>query len=368
MKKSNLFILSFFLLTLIGIVMIFSASMIWAEFNYNDKFFYLKRQLIFFLLSIVSFIFFSKLNYLKLRKHANLLFIISIILLIIVLIPGIGILKNGARSWIGIGDLSFQPSEITKIALIIFTSKYCGNNPGSFRKIKNILLFSIVLLLVFFLIMLEPDFGSGFILMVTIFIMMYKELIPYKLLFISFGVVLAGGVILIMIAPYRIDRINSYLDPWNDPLGGGFQIIQSLFAISPAGFFGYGLFNSKQKFYYLPEPQTDFIFAICIEELGLLGGLIILSLFFYIIYIGYKLSKFKEDTFAMNLTFGFTTLLFIQVFINIGVVIGLLPVTGVTLPFISYGGSSLIINFTIMGILTNIIKSKENNISFDNYK
>lgn len=339
--------------------MIYSASMIWAEYLTGNKYYYLIRQLIFLGLAIISFIFFSNFNYLKLKKYANIIFFISLGLLIVVLIPGIGIYKNGARSWIGIGDFSFQPSEIMKIAFIIFTSKFCSNNPGSFYKSKFMILYLLLVMLIFVIIMLEPDFGSGFILVVTIFIMMYKDLIKNKYVIIGFIFAVLGLIILIAIAPYRLQRITSFINPWADPLGGGFQIIQSLFAISPAGLFGYGLFNSKQKFYYLPEPQTDFIFAITIEELGMLGGLLIIYLFFFIIKTGYQIAKYSDDLFACNLAFGFTTLLFIQVFINIGVVIGLLPVTGVTLPFLSYGGSSLIINFTIIGILVNIMKSEQ---------
>ena len=338
--------------------MIYSASMIWAAYITNNQYYYLIRQLIFFILGLISYYFFSHFNYLKLKMISNILFIISLILLIIVLIPGIGISKNGARSWIGVGDFSFQPTEIMKISLIIFTAKFCSNNEGAFKEIKILILYLMVVFGIFGLIMLEPDFGSGFILVLTILIMMFKDLIPLKIIFIGIIVGIIMFSVLIMIAPYRLTRITSYLNPWSDPLGSGFQIIQSLYAISPSGLFGYGLFNSKQKFYYLPEPQTDFIFAICIEELGLIGGFIIILLFFILIYLGYRLCFHLKDSFAKNLVFGFTTLLFIQVFINIGVVIGLLPVTGVTLPFLSYGGSSLIITLSMMGIIVNIMKSK----------
>jgi cell division protein FtsW len=172
--------------------------------------------------------------------------------------------------------------------------------------------------------------------------------------------VLVTGMILM--APYRIDRIISFLDPWNDPLGSGFQIIQSLYAISPASLFGYGLFNSRQKYFYLPEPQNDFIFAIIIEELGIMGGLILLSLFSYLIYTGYKLSKNLDDLFSSYLVFGITSLLLVQVFINIAVVIGLIPVAGVTLPLVSYGGSSLVITMYMLGIVVNVIKDNSNEL------
>lgn len=170
---------------------------------------------------------------------------------------------------------------------------------------------------------------------------------------------------MIIMAPYRMERIISYLDPWSDPLGSGFQIIQSLYAISPAGLFGYGLFNSRQKYYYLPEPQNDFIFSILVEELGIIGGALVILLFFYLIFTGYKIAKYSKDFFSSYLAFGFSSLLFIQVFINIAVVIGLIPVTGVTLPFISYGGSSLIISMFMMGIMVNIMKNTDKDLDFE---
>lgn len=348
--------------------MIYSASMVWAEYLTGNRSYYLLRQLVFFLLSIVSYSIFRRVSYNKLYKIATPFFLTSVALLIIVLIPFIGISKNGARSWIGIGDFSFQPSEIMKIAFILFTAKFCSKCDGAFDSIKPLSIFMLIVIAVFGLIMLEPDFGSGSILVLTIVIMMFKDLVPVK--YISFGILLAGIFIavLILIAPYRMDRITSYLNPWSDPLGTGFQIIQSLFAISPSGLFGYGLFNSKQKFYYLPEPQTDFIFAICVEELGMIGGIIIIFLFFSLIYIGYELCLSLKDKFAQNIVFGFTTLIFIQAFINIGVVIGLLPVTGVTLPFLSYGGSSLIITYSMMGIIVNIMESDAVEPSFLYYK
>lgn len=234
--------------------MIYSSSMIWAEYITNNQYYYLIRQLIFTAISLIIFIICLKFDYKILKKHANKILIVTILLLITVLIPFIGMCKNGARSWIGINELSFQPSEIAKIAMIIFTSKYLDANEGSFKKEKNLFLYLILLLFIFGLIMLEPDFGSGFILTLTILIMMFKDLV--KIRYLILGVILSGIgiVILILTASYRLDRITSYLNPWSDPLGTGFQSIQSLYAISPAGLFGHGLFKSHQKFYFLPEP------------------------------------------------------------------------------------------------------------------
>lgn len=341
--------------------MVYSASSIWAEYKIGSKYYYLIRQTIFFVIAILIFFITSRIDYHYYKKYSNVFLLIAFILLIIVLIPGIGVKKNGSRSWIGFSFFSVQPSEIMKVALIIFTSKFLSNNLGILRNFKYMLFYLLLVGIIFFIIMLEPDFGTGSILVLTILCMMFIGLIKKKYILFTSIFILIGIVLLILFASYRLKRIESYLDPWSDPLGSGFQIIQSLYAIAPSGLFGYGLFNSRQKYFYLPEPQTDFIFAIILEELGVIGGIFILSLFLIIIIIGYRTALKINDAFGMYLSFGMITLLLIQVFINIGVVIGLVPVTGVTLPFISYGGSSLIISMFMMGIVFNMIKNIEKN-------
>ena len=310
--------------------MVYSASNIWARYKTNNEYYYLIRQSIFFIIGTIGFIIATKIDVKYYKKYANHIFLGCLFLMLLVLIPGIGIVRGGARSWIGIGDFGFQPVEFMKIGFIIFTSKFLSNNEGIMKKNKYFYSFVIVVGFVFGLILLQPDFGSGMILVLSIIMMLFIAEIQIKNIVIGFIVatVLVTGMILM--APYRIDRIISFLDPWKDPLGSGFQIIQSLYAISPASLFGYGLFNSRQKYFYLPEPQNDFIFAIIIEELGIIGGLILISLFSYIIYTGFKLSKNLDDLFSSYLVFGITSLLLVQVFINIAVVIGLIPVTGET--------------------------------------
>jgi cell division protein FtsW len=283
--------------------------------------------------------------------------IISLVLLVIVLIPGIGIVRGGARSWIGFGDISIQPSEFAKLTLIIFTANYLEKNKEEISNLKTLMPILFIVLLVFLLIMLEPDFGTGFILTLTILSMILISGIKKRYTFIAILIGVMGFVALILSAPYRLERIFAYLDPYDDPLGSGFQIIQSLYAISPNGFFGRGLFKSFQKYYFLPEPQTDFIFAIIVEELGFIGGVFIIVLFILLFYFGILIAIKAKSLFQTYLASGIILSIFIQFFINIGVVIGLLPVTGVTLPFLSYGGSSLIMNFIMMGILVNISKS-----------
>lgn len=300
----------------------------------------------------------SKINYQKYQKYSNIIFGICFILIVLVLIPGIGTVRNGSRSWFGIGGFGIQPSEFTKLGLIIFTSKYLKNNNKELRDIKKgVLPILIVLMLVFGLIMLQPDFGTGVVIVISIVALLFVSGVKMNF-FIKIGLLgLVGVVVLIIIAPYRMERIVSFLNPWSDPLGSGFQIIQSMYAIGPGGLLGLGFGNSIQKHFYLPEPQTDFIFSIISEEFGFMGILIVSSLFITIIYQGIKISMKCEDAFGKYLAFGITFSLAFQTLLNLMVVVGLIPVTGVTLPFLSYGGSSLLITLLSMGILLNISKS-----------
>ena len=204
--------------------------------------------------------------------------------------------------------------------------------------------------------MLQPDFGTGLVILLSCFGFLFISGLNYKLIVIISITGLLGITGLVISAPYRFERILAYLDPWSDPLGSGFQGIQSLFAITPGGLFGHGFNKSIQKHFFLPEPQNDFIFAIIIEEFGLIGGIIVLSLYFMIIYRCFKISKNIDNNYCKFLLIGLSLTLSIQVFINIGVVIGLLPVTGITLPLFSYGGSSLLITYTSLGIILNCSK------------
>ena len=357
MKKiDKTLLISVIILSLFGLLMIYSSSSIWAEYKYNDQYKYLKSQTIFLLLGYIIIYIVSKIPVTIYKKYSNTLFFTCTILLILVLIPGIGTVRNGSRSWFGIGGFGIQPSEFTKLGLIIFTSKYLSKN-----KIKNIKTsvfpILIIVFLTFGLIMLQPDFGTGIILVISIISLLFVSGVNINF-FIKLGILgLIGIVGLVIIAPYRMARITSFINPWSDPLGTGFQIIQSLYAIGPGGLLGMGLGNSIQKHFYLPEPQTDFIFSIISEELGIVGILIIVALFTTIIHRGIKISLNTEDNFKKYLAFGITFSIAFQTILNLMVVTGLIPVTGVTLPFLSYGGSSLLVSMTEIGILLNISKT-----------
>lgn len=358
-RTSKLLILSVILLMILSLFMIYSASYIWAEYKFDNPFKYVINQGIFVLLGIILLFIVSKINYKIYYEKANLILLICLILLILVLIPGLGIVRNGSRSWFGIGSFSIQPSEFSKIGLIIFTSKYLSKSNKFLKDYKKgVFPILFILLLIFGLIMLEPDFGTGMIIVVTIIALLFIAGVNMKffLYFCLLGII--GIVGLIIIAPYRMDRITSFLNPWSDPLGTGFQIIQSLYAIGPGGLFGTGYLNSRQKNFYLPEPQTDFIFSIIAEEFGIVGALVVLSLFALLLTCCIKITLKQEDKFAKYLCFGLTFQLIVQVIMNLSVVIGLIPVTGVTLPFLSYGGSSLLTSLIGIGIILNISRIK----------
>ncbi len=346
-KKVELTLLiSVILISIFGILMIYSASSVWALYKFNDSYKFLKNQCLFFVIGLILLYFVSKVDYKKYYKYSNKVLLISLILLILVLIPGIGTIRNGSRSWFGIGSFGIQPSEFAKLGLIIYVSKNIQN--------KNYIKILLITLFIFGLIMLQPDFGTGIIIVMSIIGIMFISGLNIKI-FIRFGILgLIGIISLVLIAPYRLKRILSFLNPWSDPLGSGFQIIQSLYSIGPGGLFGLGFGNSIQKHFYLPEPQTDFIFSIISEEFGIFGIIIVSVLFVTIFYSSLKISIKCDDLFGKYLSFGITFGLIFQTILNLSVVVGLVPVTGVTLPFLSYGGSSLLITMISVGIILNI--------------
>lgn len=335
MKKiDKILLLNVIIISLFGLLMIYSSSNIWAEYKYNDPYKFLKTQSIFLILGYIIIYIISKIPYQTYLKYSNKILLICILLLILVLIPGIGTIRNGSRSWFGIGSLGIQPSEFAKLGIIIFTAKYLTTNKIKDIKTSVLPILSIVIL-IFGLIMLQPDFGTGMIIVITIIVLLFISGVKLNF-FIKLGLLgLIGIISLIIIAPYRLKRIISFINPWADPLGSGFQIIQSLYAIGPSGLLGAGLGNSIQKHFYLPEPQTDFIFAIISEELGFMGVLIITTLFLIIIYRGIKISLKQEDNFAKYLSFGLTFSIAFQTLLNLMVVVGLIPVTGFTLSLYS---------------------------------
>ncbi|CAH1213801.1 putative peptidoglycan glycosyltransferase FtsW [Paenibacillus plantiphilus] len=343
------------LILAIGLVMVYSASAVLAFHEFGDPYYYVKRQSLFALLGVAAMFVTMNTHYSMWKKWSKPGLIICFVLLVIVLIPGIGVVRGGARSWLGISSFGIQPSEFMKLAMVIFLAKMLSEKQQAVTLFAKGLLPPLGILgLAFGIIMMQPDLGSGAVMVGASLIVIYTAGARLAHLGSLAMIGVLGLVGLIIAAPYRMLRITAFLDPWGDPLGAGYQIIQSLYAIGPGGLVGLGLGMSRQKFNYLPEPQTDFIFSIVAEELGFIGGAAIILLFAILVWRGMRAAIAAPDTFGSLLAVGIVGIVAVQVFINIGVVIGMLPVTGITLPLVSYGGSSLTLLLTALGILLNI--------------
>lgn len=356
MKTRKIVILTLIIM-IFGLVSVYSSSHIWALYKYDDALYYVKRQVIFACLGLFAMYVTSRIDYHLYKKYHRLILIICFVLLILVLIPGLGVVRGGSRSWFDLGFFALQPSELFKIGIIINTAVYIEQNYHRMKKIKYSFPVLLIMGLGFFLIMLQPDFGSGVVMACSIIVMMIVSPFPFRY-FVGLGMIgVIGIVVMVLSAPYRMKRILSFLDPFQDPLGSGFQAIQALYAVGPGGLLGVGFDQSIQKHFYLPEPQTDFIFAIIAEEFGFVGGILLIGLYTWLFKIILKVSQNTKDLFGSFLMIGIISMIGIQTLINLGVVVGLFPVTGVTLPLMSYGGTSLVITLMSIGILINISKS-----------
>ena len=349
------FIIFFTVISLlgIGIMMVFSSTSIRAYADYGDSFYFLKRQLGWSALGIIAMVLFMKIDYNIYKRLARVSLLGSIFLLVLVLF--VGRVVGGSRRWLGIGSLGIQPSEIVKVTMVIYMAHYLSTKQKRLKSFtKGLIAPLLVLGLVCALILMQPDLGTTITIAGTVMVMFLAAGVKIKYL-LGLAMAGVGGVAyLIISAPYRRRRLLAFLDPWSDPLDSGFHIIQSLYALGSGGLFGAGIGQSRQKFFYLPEPGTDFIFAIIGEELGFIGVLVIVALFFLFAWRGLKVALDAPDLFASLLAVGITMLITLQAMVNIGVVTGSMPVTGMTLPFISYGGSSLGVMLIGVGILLNI--------------
>ncbi len=357
MKKKGAFDFGFFIIVMIllsfGLIMVFSASSASAFYRFNDSYFFVKRQLIWAVLGIFAMFFMASFDYKRFKKLSVLILIVSIVLLLAVLIIGNEI--NGAKRWLGFGGMTIQPSEVAKLAIIIFFSARLADNKGKLKHFfTGLMPYLIVLGIVLVLVILEPHLSGTVVIFAVGVLLLFvagARILHFVLLAIP---VLAALVIAIILEPYRMDRILAFIDPWKYKLGEGYQIIQSLYAIGSGGLFGLGLGQSRQKFLYIPEPHNDFIFSIICEELGFIGAITVLILFLILIWRGIKIALNAPDAFGSLLATGFTSLIAVQVLINVAVVTASMPVTGMPLPFFSAGGSSLLFIMAGMGIVLNI--------------
>ncbi len=342
-----------FILLAFGIYMVYDASNVFAEYYYNDEFYYFKRQLIYALIGGILFFVGYKVKISFFAKYLKILLAISFILLILTLIPGIGIKRGGSSSWLGFDYVSFQPSEFFKLTIILYFATFLNKNYKESIKIKTFIKPFTILFLGILLIMLQPDFGSSMVILFSLMMMLFTSRLKIKYFVFCIFMFLIFIVVLIVIAPYRLTRITSFLSPFDDPLGSGFQIIQSLFSISKGGLIGLGENSSIQKYFYLPEPQTDFIFAIVVESFGFIGGSLLIILYALLFYYYLRIILSSKNLTHLYFSLGILFLFLIQVLINLGVVTSVLPVTGITLPLISYGGSSLCILLFGLGMIVN---------------
>ena len=345
-------------LVVVGLVMILSASSVQSFATTGSSFMYFQRQLVWAAIGIIAFAVCARLDYRVLRRFSYVFLPLCILLLVAVMIPGIGITVGGSARWIGLGPLAFQPSEAVKLAMILFVAEvYTRKKEHVFEEFSHTALpFLPALGIVVMLIMAQPDLGTTMLVSFISLGMLFVAGAPlrYILPIGGAGAVLAIGAALA--APYRRARVLAFLDPWADPLNTGYHTIQSLIAVGSGGWFGVGLGASRQKWMYVPNAHTDFIFAILGEEMGLAGTVTIVGLFAFIGYLGVKTAQRAPDRFGMLVASGITIWITVQALVNMGAVTGSLPVTGVPLPLVSFGGTSLVISLAGMGILVNIAR------------
>lgn len=344
------------LLSLFGILAVYSASRYVAQTQYGDEWYFVKKQMLGFVLGIVAMLFCARLDYkrLKGKKLRWIALIIPIVLLALVFVPGIGKSNYGATRWIGIGSFTIQPSELAKYGFVIFASAYMSENMAQLRTFKGVLPVLICGGIICVLIILEPNMSVTMCVGLLMLAMLFLGGMKIKHFLIIFIPALLVVPVLIIAEPYRLSRLSAFLDPWESPRGEGYQLIQSLYALGNGGWFGAGLFNSRQKYRFLPFAESDFILSIIGEELGFVGVFLLFLVCAVLIFRGIKVSEKAEDFFSFLLSSGIILVYGIQTVINAMVVSGSIPPTGLPLPLISSGNTSLIITMASMGILYSV--------------
>ncbi len=344
------------ILVTVGLVMILSASSVASYASTGSSFFYFRRQALWVLIGVVAYVVAMKVDYRKLRKLSYPALVLAAFLLGLVLIPGVGTTVSGSSRWLNLGPISFQPSEFAKLALILFLAEaFVRKKEDLFDSFTHTAMpFIPGLGVLVILVMAQPDLGTTMVLAFVGLGMLFIAGAPlrYVLPLGLGGAVLATGAALS--ADYRRARVLAFLDPWADPLNTGYHTIQSLIAVGSGGWWGVGLGASRQKWMYVPNAHTDFIFAILAEEMGLIGSLVVIGLFSFVTYLGVKTAQRAPDRFGMLVASGITIWIAMQAVVNMGAVTGSLPITGVPLPLVSFGGTSLLFTLIGMGILTNI--------------
>jgi len=342
------------LLICVSVVMVYSASAVVALERFQQPYLFLTKQALWSVLGLAVLVVAMRVDY---RTYRNETFIWCLVGLVVLMLVGVlfSAPVNGTRRWFGVGGLGIQPSELAKVACVFFTALMLERRMHRIDDLSYSLLpISLIVGLVVALILLQPDFGTSVSLALVVAVMVFAAGLHYRY-FVGLALVALPAIYIVLVsAPYRRRRLLAFWDPWADPLGDGFQIIQSLVAVGTGGVFGRGLMAGVQKLFYLPEPHTDFIYAVISEELGLVGATAILLCFCVIAWRGLRISARAEDTFGSFVALGLTTMIAAQALVNISVVLGLMPTKGIPLPLVSFGGSSLLINLLGMGVLLNI--------------
>ncbi len=359
-KDTRGIMVSVLMLVGIGILMVYSSTAFMSMQKYGSGFHYLWNHLFTVFIGVGAMLVLSKIDYKKSRPLIYVLLGTSLVLLLLVFMPGIGISANGARRWLRLWPTTFQPSEMVKVVMVIFLADYMDKNIHRMKEFKHGILIPMGIMLVFQgIIIFQPDFGA----VMSLGILTVSLLIigGANLKHIGGMVIFSMPVIYLLVtsSPYRMKRVMCFTDPWKDQFDCGFQLVQSFIAFGNGRFFGVGLGGSKQKLYFLPEGHTDFIFSLIGEELGLLGVLVVAGFFLWFFIKGIQISTKTKDPFSYFLTLGLTMMIVVQAIINFAVSTGLMPTKGLPLPFISYGGSALLINMAAVGILINISMNNE---------
>ena len=355
-------------IAIFGIIMVYSASCYTAEKNYGDAMFFATKQIIGVVLGSAAMILCYFINYEWLQKIGYIALGIGIITLAIVFIPGIGIESYGAKRWIGFGAFSFQASEVAKFCFIIFAASYMAKHRekmGTFMGALPVILAGGIMCL---LIIMEPNMSITICMGLLLVVMLLVGGARIKHLMLLAIPAAALVPVLILLEPYRLQRLMAFLDPWASPQGEGFQLIQSLYSLGSGGWFGVGLFNSRQKYSFLPFSESDFIFSIIGEELGFVGCILVILAFAALIFWGFKIAIHAKDRFGCYLATGISTILAVQVILNIAVVTGAVPPTGLPLPLVSAGSTSIVMFMGAMGILLNIHRQSQNPFKIFNSK
>ena len=348
-----------FSLVAFGCLMVYSASYYTAGVRYGNEYFFLLKQLLGVVLGIFAMIFFTFFDYHILKKFRYIILAVCIVLLILVFVPGFGVQSYGANRWVNFFGISIQPSEITKFALILFLASYLSENHDKIKTFKGLLPALIVAGVLCLLVIIEPSMSVTMCLALLTFFMLIIGGINKKHTLMFTGLAAAAVPLLIVAEPYRMKRLFAFLDPWISPQGEGFQLIQSLYSLGNGGLFGVGLFNSRQKYMFLPFAESDFIFSIIGEEFGLIGSILLILVFGLLVFFLIKISLNAKDRFGCLLACGVGILIAVQTLLNIAVVTGSIPPTGLPLPFISSGGTSVAVFMAGVGVCLNVHRNSQ---------